>query len=145
MKFYIKLFGFLAAVVAALILLRECTDKGSSQTPSTSEAAAGSTPAVTPQGTPAATPVPPRAVGSTVPQWLIGAARQAQANMVGAQYQDGWWYITVQGRDRNHLNEFLDAALRAGLKDVDHNYQAYRQSIGPGNRQVFQNTYKMRF
>lgn len=144
MKFYIKLFAFLAGVVVALILLRECADSGALDPPSASRPIM-STPAVTPQSSPVPTPVPPRAVASTVPQWLIAAARQAQANMVGAQYQDGWWYITVQGRDRNHLNDFLDAALTAGLKDVDHNYQAYRQSVGPGNRQVFQNTYKMRF
>jgi hypothetical protein len=143
MKFYLKIGAGVGLLILVLWLLQEFGE--SDEAPAPPVASAASTPVLTPQ--PTFTPVPtpiPAPTRPTIPAFINQAAAGANVRLVGAVPSNDWWMITVQGRDRNALNDFLDAAQRAGLRDVDVNYQAYKEFLVNGT-QVSQNTYKMRF
>jgi hypothetical protein len=74
---------------------------------------------------------------------LAGAAQRAHATVASCGDQAGWTVITVWGYDRNNLNDFLDEAMKSGIRDVAP-AQKYRQSV-VGGRPIFQNTFKFRF
>ena len=140
MKFFARVIGFIVLLIIILLLLQKY---GEQKQPAAAVAASTPTPAVT--STPVTTPV--AAVAPSAPQLpgnFLQAIQRGGYGVSGSQFRDGWWYITVSGRDRNHLNDFLDLAQRSGLKDVDVNYQKYGQAV-VGGRTVFQNTYKMKF
>jgi hypothetical protein len=140
MKFYGRV---LAAIVLLIILLMLLQKYGEGK--NKPQAAASVTTPVPATLAPVAqaSPAPP-APAPAVPAGLSQAASQRGYSITGVQSKDGWLYITVVGRDRNHLNDFLDVAQRSGLKAIDENYQQYRQFVANG-RSMAQNTYKMRF
>jgi hypothetical protein len=140
MKFYGRL---LAGIVLLIILLLLLQKYGEREKPSQPVAAVTATPAATPLPT-ASAAAAPLASGPAVPSSLSQAAKQNGYSITGVQSKDGWTYVTVVGRDRNHLNDFLDVAQRSGLKGLDENYQQYQQFVSNG-RTMAQNTYKMRF
>jgi len=170
-KFYLGIAAALAILVIVIFLLQEYSDSSGSK-PATTPVVATATPGPTPDDaypfshTPvpvagAPTPVPAAAAAYPPPRpaaapvaapgasdmraLIQSIARQAGVQIVGYQDTGGWITVTVQGRERNNLNDFLDAALRAGMKDMDENFQAYKVITDRQLRQTHQNTYKMKF
>jgi hypothetical protein len=143
MRFYGKVIGGVVLIIVALLLLQHFGEQKPSDSPPAPVSEAVATPALP---APTASPVPanPAPSGPSLPSALTQNAQRQGFRIGGSRLQDDWWYVTVIGRDRNHLNDFLDVAQRSGLKNIDHNYQAYKQFIAEG-RVMFQNTYKMRF
>lgn len=157
MRFYGGLLAAIAAVILVLFLLKGAE---SSSPSSGSSSAASATPAaqvaevsVTPepapvqavQATPYAAPVstPAEPAGRSA----LAAALQQQGGVItGYAPDNGWVLVTVQGHDRNVLNDFLDIATRAGMRDIDVNYpQRLQEFTDRQGRMVYQNTYRIRF
>jgi hypothetical protein len=157
MKFYIKVFAVVATIILVVLLLQEFGDEGGGRTPASSSssgvataAPAAATPAAVVTAVPvaaapvAAAPVARAQSAPSIPPFITQAANGAHVTLTKAEPVNDWWYITVVGRDRNALNDFLDTAMRLGLRDVDVNYQAYKEFLVRGEQRS-QNTYKMRF
>ncbi|MGI8908750.1 MAG: hypothetical protein ACR2IE_19940 [Candidatus Sumerlaeaceae bacterium] len=143
MKFYLR-FGAAVVVIALIVWL--LMEFGQRDAPA--PVAVAVSPAPTPVPTPAIAPVP-RPVQApisqpTLPAFIPRAALGAHVTITGTRRVDDWWYVTAVGRDRNALNDFLDIAYKSGLRDLDVNYQDYKQFIVRG-QQRSQNTFKMRF
>lgn len=142
MKFYLRVAAVLVAVAVLIWLLQEF---GQSSAPSTAPAAVAAAVTPAPTATPVtAAPVQVVQTRPTVPAFIPQAAAGAHVQISGTQQNGDWWYITVVGRDRNQLSDFLDMAMKMGLRDVDVNYQAYKEFLVRGEQRA-QNTYKMRF
>lgn len=164
MKFY----GRMAIAIIALILLLLWLKEESEDAPAAATSPAAAVAAATPAAAVATFPPMPTATPSdgyararsiqfshapTAPvsapvassgcQALAPAAQRAKVNVVNCGEQGGYTVITVWGYDRNNLNDFLDEAMRAGVRDIAP-AQQYTQSILNG-RQVFQNTFRFRF
>ena len=142
MKFYLRI---AAAIVILAVIIWLLQEFGQRESPPAAPSVASATPTPAPAApTPAPTPVPVVQRPATVPDYIPRAANGAHVKLTGTQLVNDWWYITVVGRDRNALNDFLDMAMKFGLRDVDVNYQAYKEFITRGEQHA-QNTYKMRF
>jgi hypothetical protein len=144
MKFYMKLAAGIGLLILAIWLLQEYGGGSSTPAPVTT---AATTPAPAPQPveTPAPTVAPPAPTRATLPPFIQQSANGAHVKLVNAVQTNGWWLITVQGRERNALNEFLDVAQRQGLRDLDVNYPNSYREFMQGTEQAVQGTYKMRF
>jgi hypothetical protein len=91
------------------------------------------------QPTPMPTPVP----GGC--DLIPPIAQRARVSVASCVEQGGWVVVTVQAYERNALNDFMDEALRSGMRDLDVNQRQFRQSMDRQQRMVFQDTFKMRF
>lgn len=146
MKFYTKI----AIVVAAIILLLWFLQEFGNESPRAVTPTVTASPtaaAVTPAPTPTPTPVPTIATTlgqATLPPCIPQGAQGAHVTITAAQFTDGWWYITVVGRERQALYDFLDYAQRGCMRDMDEKYENYRQFQQRGEPRA-QATYKMRF
>jgi hypothetical protein len=164
MKFY----GGMALAIIALILLLLWLKDNSENTPATAAApppavavstaapapaANYSTSMATPRGGyaeantiahahPRNQPVGPRSVSSGC-QALAPAAQKAKVTVASCREEGGYTVITVWGYEYNFLNEFLDEAMRVGVRDIAP-VQKYTQSILQG-RQIFKNTLRFNF
>lgn len=133
-KFFLKVFAALAVIAGVLWWLQQKAEEPPPPTPPSATTA--TTPA--PGGRPS-TPVP------TARDMIPAIAQRAGVTVVSTSEQSGWLLVTVQSRDRNALGDFMDEAVRAGMKDMDTSTQQYKQLLDAQQRQVFQATFKMRF
>jgi len=144
MKFFVRLALMIAVIFGILWLLNQTIqDKRS----------AAARPAASPTPAPSPTPLPAGITPGVIMTPYIPAstsharaiAQQVGVQLVGIQDASGWTLITVQADDRNKLSDFLDKLQRSGMRDLDPDYQQYRQFATRDGRQVFQNTYRVRF
>ena len=164
MKFY----GGIAIAIIALILLlmwlKENSESAPTTVAATSTPLATATPLATSNYFPAEAPpdrrrtriqadsvrfanptptISPRRQVSPGCQALAPAAQRARVTVVDCREQDGFTVITVYGFDRNDLNNFLDEAMKAGIRDVAP-AQQYTQNTVNG-RVIYQNMFRFKF
>ena len=170
MRFYLGILAIAAILIIIFLLLQESSDSSGSRpvatpaptaspSPTSDDAAPFSHPPAPVAGASTlagpATPVsqPPRPVAapggapaiSSMRAQIMSIAQQVGVQVVSYSDSGGWITVTVQGRERNNLNDFLDAAMRAGMKDIDEKQNNYKVITDRQLRQTHQNTYKMRF
>ncbi len=145
MKLILRL-GVMAGIIALILwyLQQQVDEKRADTKPA---------PTPSPASTPAPTPLPAQSAAAPPPPVQVAApaariqalAAQARLSVAGVRQQNDWTVVTVRGYDRNDLNNFLDVAQRAGLRDIDVNQNAYRQFMAPGGRVVYEGVYRLRF
>lgn len=166
MNFFVRMAVIIAIVVALLLLVQHLNESGGARGTQPA-AAAVATPTPTPAATPAratsaypmlgATP-PPTTPSPTRPparayvpprpsacNQVDRAASQVGAVVVSCASDGGMIVATIQARERNALGDFLDAAMRLGMRDFDVNQQRYQQMTDRQGRAVYQNTFRMRW
>jgi hypothetical protein len=156
-RFYVKLVIAIAIIALVFLWLQLESEKSPTPAATSTPAAAGSptppvnVPAQGVSGTPvpyvpAATPyVAPRPTPDPYRGLVMGIAQQARVQVTSYSERDGWVVVTVRARERNGLNDFLDAAQRQGLKDIDMNVQDYKVITNKQLQQTHQKTFRMRF
>lgn len=146
MKFYVKIAIVVGLLILLLWFLQDFGHEEARPVASTSTATPVSTVVVS-TPTPAPTPIATIATTlgqSTLPPCIPQGAQGARVQITAAQFVDGWWYVTVVGRERQNLYDFLDAAQRGCMRDMDEKYTNLRQFQVRGEPRA-QATYKMRF
>jgi hypothetical protein len=142
MKFYIRLAIVAVVVIFLLLLLQQLAEEKPAPPPPVA-----STPAPPPQPvamTPVPTPWPTPYVVDQARGIVNGAAQRAGVSVTGYRNNDGWVTVTVRSNIRNALHDFLDEAMRAGMRDIDLK-RNFRESVDRQGRQWFEDTYRMRF
>jgi cytoskeletal protein RodZ len=145
MKFYLKLAAVILVLVGILYWLQL-----QEETPAPPSAVAPATAAVqtpAPEALPT-TPVPsqptPAAQDETF-TLIAGTAKRSNVAIASMTRQNANVLVTVTARERNHLGDFLDECLKAGMKDVEQVRGAYRQTVDRQGRTHYQDTYRIKF
>lgn len=144
MMTWIKRLVAVAIIIGAILLFLDSKDRGSRPAPPTPPPTATATPQPVAPPVQVRTQAPPAAPQAPTAA-LQQAAQSVGLRLVGVQPDRGYWLVTVTASNRNALGDFLDAAIRNGMKDVDLNYpNNYSQNMQNG-RPVFSQTFRVRF
>ncbi len=153
MDFYLKLLG----IVAILLLLFYGFHYQDDNAPRRAVAVVTPAPA-TPVPTPMLDPDLPYTAVAAVPvvaapvvassihcDKVAQAAATARCTVVSCSHSGADTIVTISSDDRNALGNFLDAAMRVGMKNFnDDNQRNYRQTAN-GARTTYTNTYRLQF
>jgi type IV secretory pathway VirB10-like protein len=154
MKFFIRLAIFVAIVIGILLWLQDRTERQQAEgrrRAGTETRAKAERPQPTPpppapmSATPAPQTTPPPMPQPGPCSRVRAVAARLGITVVRCSQQDEFTVATLQARDRNLLGDFLDAAMREGMRDFDVNRQAYRTMMDGQGRPVHENTFWMRW
>lgn len=154
MKFLLRIAILVAIILGILLWLQDRTEReraAAQQRPETQERAVAQQPSPSPA---ARAPVQPSPAPAAAPPVVSQPGQCSRVRAVAARLglvvvrcsQEGEFTVaTLQARDRNLLGDFLDAAMREGMRDFDVNRQAYRSFLDAQGRPMHENTFWMKW